>query len=165
MNTLAIKSHCFQGRKNKSPSAANFIGMVKTNYRREQCFFERQHLMTVTRQRDFAVLPRGTREQTLRLFVLGNVWEELLARKGSGRLDSSYHSTDPYVALRVASITLPARIGSSPHGLLEANTEQFLPHVLLTKVTMIAAQISRSLHHREYWKTVDSLNHMYLQVS
>ncbi|XP_039195525.1 unconventional myosin-Va isoform X1 [Crotalus tigris] len=30
---------------------------------------------------------------------------------------------------------------------------------------MIAAQISRSLHHREYWKTVDSLNHMYIQYA
>ncbi|KAG8145014.1 hypothetical protein E2320_013397, partial [Naja naja] len=32
-------------------------------------------------------------------------------------------------------------------------------------VTMIAAQISRSLHHREYWKTVDSLTHMYIQYA
>lgn len=30
---------------------------------------------------------------------------------------------------------------------------------------MIAAQVSRSLHHHEYWKTVDSLSHMYIQVS
>ncbi|XP_058012453.1 unconventional myosin-Va [Ahaetulla prasina] len=30
---------------------------------------------------------------------------------------------------------------------------------------MIAAQISRSLHHREYWKTVDSLDHMYIQYA
>ncbi|ETE68357.1 Myosin-Va [Ophiophagus hannah] len=30
---------------------------------------------------------------------------------------------------------------------------------------MIAAQISRSLHHREYWKTVDSLTHMYIQYA